>query len=447
MIDDVTTETAVIGGADLLRAVGLMPDGPAVLGRPTPARGPGVYVVELAAPLARAPIDLSIVGAWIERVPTLHLDDERPTGKALAARLGAFWVPSSPVLFIGSSDAGIGGRIGALNQHVLGDRRPHAVSQWLKTLRAPELRVWWANTTAPEEYEDALLNAFAAGLVPAEREALFDPDVVLPFANLRTTTGDRKRTGISGSVLVEDEARPRPPTRVVELAPGTADGVPQPRNTGTVRRTNATPPPAGRTTRPGAKPGSATTSRSRTASKFPIPMSSSTLDPVRAPRRTALSVAQAKAKLAEVAVTADGMARLQLELEELTQRRPEVIDRIRKARELGDLKENADYTAAREEQSFLEGRIQAIEAQLRVAVVATDATGSTRVVLGSKVTAEIDGDTVAFEVVGQTESDPGAGRISSASPVGRALLGRAVGDEAVVATPRGEARYRIVSIE
>jgi transcription elongation factor GreA len=177
-------------------------------------------------------------------------------------------------------------------------------------------------------------------------------------------------------------------------------------------------------------------------------MSSSTLDPVRAPRRTALSVAQAKAKLEAVPVTADGMARLQGELDQLTRvRRPEVIERIARARELGDLKENADYTAAREEQSFLEGRVQAIEAQLRVAVVAMDAAGSTRVVLGSRVTAEVDGGPVTFEVVGQNESNPGAGRISSASPVGRALLGRTVGDEAVVATPRGEARYRIVSIE
>ena len=145
-------------------------------------------------------------------------------------------------------------------------------------------------------------------------------------------------------------------------------------------------------------------------------------------------------------ITPDGHARLVAEHGQLTQgRRGEVIDRIRRARELGDLKENADYTAAREEQSFLEGRIQAIEAQLRNAVV-VQATGGQRVELGSHVTIEFEGETIEYTLVGPAESDPSSGRISSSSPVGRALIGRAAGDEAVVATPRGEVRYRVVSI-
>ena len=131
---------------------------------------------------------------------------------------------------------------------------------------------------------------------------------------------------------------------------------------------------------------------------------------------------------------------------DLTQgRRPEVIDRIKKARELGDLKENADYTSAREEQSFLEGKIQAIEAQLRHAVVVQPTDGN-RVALGSRVTIEAAGEELEFTIVGPAESDPGSGRISSASPVGRALVGRAAGDHADVATPRGVVRYRVVSI-
>jgi transcription elongation factor GreA len=139
---------------------------------------------------------------------------------------------------------------------------------------------------------------------------------------------------------------------------------------------------------------------------------------------------------------------LQAELEQLTRvKRPEVIARIRTARELGDLKENADYTSAREEQSFLEGRVQALEAMLRNVSVIEAPGGAARVVLGSRVTAELDGEPVTFEIVDTSDSNPGAGRISSASPVGRAMVGRSVGEEAVVATPRGEARYLITVIE
>src|SRR5437868_5708931 len=218
-----------------------MPDGPGVLGRPIRAGGAGVYIVELPSPLARAPIDINVVGKWIEGVPTLRLDGERPTSKALLGRLAAFWLPSSLVLYVGSSDTSMGGRIGALERHVLGERRPHAASQWLKTLRVEGLRVWWAASAAPEEYEDALLAAFAETVPAEERAALFDPSVVLPFANLRTPAGDRKRTGITGAVPPEEPALAPPPTRVVEVMAGTADGVAEVRGSGTVRRTNLSP--------------------------------------------------------------------------------------------------------------------------------------------------------------------------------------------------------------
>ena len=218
-----------ITGAALMRTVGLMPDGPGVLGRPIRATGAGVYVVEIASPHARAPIDMTIVGKWIERLEGLRLDGERPTSKELAARLAAFWLPSSQVLFVGSTDQSIAGRISALERHVLGDRRPHASSQWLKTLRVDGLRVWWAKTDAPEEYEDALLAAFGETVPPAERAALFDQSVLLPFANLRTPSGDRKKTGITGSYPPEEKAAPAPATFVVELAQADADGLPEAR--------------------------------------------------------------------------------------------------------------------------------------------------------------------------------------------------------------------------
>ncbi|MFL5777812.1 MAG: transcription elongation factor GreA [Chloroflexota bacterium] len=146
-------------------------------------------------------------------------------------------------------------------------------------------------------------------------------------------------------------------------------------------------------------------------------------------------------------VTASGASRLQAELDELIRvRRPEVIARIRAAKELGDLKENADYSAAREEQSFLEGRIQAIEARLRDAVVVDAPAAGSRAQLGSRVTLEGEGETVTYELVSSAEADPSAGRISVASPVGRAMVGRSAGDQVTVRTPSGEASYRIVEL-
>ncbi len=147
-------------------------------------------------------------------------------------------------------------------------------------------------------------------------------------------------------------------------------------------------------------------------------------------------------------LTVDGEARLRAELDGLIRvKRPEVIARIRSAKELGDLKENADYSAAREEQSFLEGRIQAIEARLRTAKVVEAPEAGGRVGLGSVVTLELDGEEDRLTIVGTAESDPTTGRISSASPVGRALLGHASGDEVVIVTPMGDQRYRIVAVD
>jgi transcription elongation factor GreA len=147
-------------------------------------------------------------------------------------------------------------------------------------------------------------------------------------------------------------------------------------------------------------------------------------------------------------LTAAGAARIQEELDELIRvRRPEVVARIRAAKELGDLRENADYTAAREEQSFLEGRIQALEARLRHAVIADAPAAGAHAVLGSVVTVESEGIPVTFTLVGSAEANLAAGRLSVMSPVGRALLGAAVGDEVMVETPRGPVDYRVIALE
>jgi transcription elongation factor GreA len=414
-----------MNGGELLRSVGLMPDGPAVLGRPAGAGAPGVYVVELSTPRATAPIDMVRVGKWIERVPGLRLDGRRPTSRQLAARLGGFWLPAQTIVFVGSSTGTVAGRLRALDAHLLGDAKPHAAAQWLKALRADvvgQLRVWWTVTDAPEEYEDALLETFADALTEADRAPLLDQSVVLPWANQRRPSGDRRQSGLTGSTLPIEREAPPPPTTVVDLPPGAADGLPEARNTGTVRRTNASPPqrPPARTPRPAAPP--------RPRAPKPPPPQRPSAQPVQ--------------------LTEDGLARLQAELEQLTTvRRPQVVDRIARARELGDLRENAEYSSAREEQSFLEGRIRALEERLRHAVVVEAPSDATRVVIGSKVRTEFLDEELAFEIVGSSEADPGAGRISDVSPVGRALIGREVGDEAIVMTPRGEARYRILAIE
>ena len=410
--------TSGIGAADLLRSVGLMADGPVVWGRPLPARRGGVFVVELPEARATAPIELTRVGKWLERVPDLRLDGARPTSRALAVRLAAFWVPSARVLYVGSTDGSIGGRIEAIRNTVLGDRRPHAGGHWLHTLLGLErARVWWAPTDAAEEYEDGVLGAFAESVPDAERLALPDQTIILPFANLRTPTGERKATGLTNSLLPGEPTRAVPVGRIVEVPAGSADGA------GGLRPSRA----AGGTVRRGPRP---------------------------APSREASRAAPSRAKAARPAaaatwVSAEGLDRLRAEHAELTGvRRPEVIGRIKAAKELGDLKENADYAAAREEQSFLEGRIAAIEQTLREATVIEVADGASgRASIGSTVTIEDDdGIRTTFTIVGSTEADPAAGRISNVSPVGRALLGGRVGDDVVVATPRGEARYRIIEV-
>ena len=402
-----------VGAPSLLRSVGLMADGPAVWGRPVQAQGPGVFVIEAPAPLASAPIELTRVGKWIERVETLRLDGEVPTSKALAARIGSFWLPSQTVVYIGTSDVSVARRVAAIAKTELGDRRPAAGGHWLKTLRSLDgLKVWWAATAATEEYEDALLAAFAAGVPEEDLAALPDRSVVLPWANLRRPTGERKATGLTGSLIAEPVAAPLPPTRVVRVPDGDAEGA--------------------RGEPPAAKRRAAAPRAPRVAKAAPL---------------GAAAVAAPAPVVAAEALTRDGEARLRAELEELTLvKRPQVIARIRTAKEHGDLKENSEYHAAREEQSFLEGRVQAIEARLRSAVIVEAPVAGSRVGLGSVVTVDDDGETVDYTIVGADESDPPRGRISSSSPVGRALVGRDKGDFVVVTTPAGERRYRILAI-
>lgn len=147
-------------------------------------------------------------------------------------------------------------------------------------------------------------------------------------------------------------------------------------------------------------------------------------------------------------LTPEGEEKLRAELAELTgPRREELSQRLRSAIQMGDLSENADYHKAKEDQAFLEGRIQEIEAVLRTAVV-VDKPSTDVVTVGNKVTVqEEDYDPEVFHVVGAKEADPRSGKISNESPIGSALMDHRVGDVVEAETPSGKIRIKILKIE
>ncbi|WP_043530888.1 transcription elongation factor GreA [Litchfieldella xinjiangensis] len=154
----------------------------------------------------------------------------------------------------------------------------------------------------------------------------------------------------------------------------------------------------------------------------------------------------------KVPMTVAGEARLRKELDQLKGvERPRVINAIAEAREHGDLKENAEYHAAREQQGFIEGRIQEIESKLSTAQVidVTKLPKTGKVIFGVTVgLLNLDNDDeVRYRIVGEDEADIKSGMISVSSPIARALIGKEEGDVAVVQTPGGEVEYEIVSVE
>jgi len=145
-------------------------------------------------------------------------------------------------------------------------------------------------------------------------------------------------------------------------------------------------------------------------------------------------------------ITKEGMEKLKQELNHLRNvRRHEISERIERAKELGDLSENAEYSEAKDEQAFNEGRILEIEGMLKKLTVVNGVGGST-VDLGSKVTVECRGKEKEFIIVSFNEVDPENNKISNESPIGQALLGKKVGEEAVVNLPSGEVKYKILKV-
>ena len=148
-------------------------------------------------------------------------------------------------------------------------------------------------------------------------------------------------------------------------------------------------------------------------------------------------------------LTPEGEAKLRTELQELTgPRRESIAARLRSAIQMGDLSENADYHKAKEDQAFLEGRIQEIEAILRHAVIIEKSPDVDVVSIGDKITIqEEDFPPETYYIVGPAEADPRNGKISHESPIGSALLNKKVGDVVEADVPNGTIKFKILKIE
>ena len=156
--------------------------------------------------------------------------------------------------------------------------------------------------------------------------------------------------------------------------------------------------------------------------------------------------------MAKVPMTIAGAENLRSEVKQLkTEVRPKIINAIAEAREHGDLKENAEYHAAREQQSFCEGRIKEIESKLAESEIidVTKIEPSGRVMFGTTVTLfNLDTDKQSiYQIVGEDEANVAAGKISVGSPIARALMGKSIGDEVVVKAPAGDIDYEIEAVE
>lgn len=148
----------------------------------------------------------------------------------------------------------------------------------------------------------------------------------------------------------------------------------------------------------------------------------------------------------KIYLTKEGLEELKKEHHEINSvRRPEVVQRLSEARDQGDLSENAEYHAAREELSFIDGRIDELEEILKQVELIGE-TKSNNVALGSKVTLKVNGKDEVYSVVGEWEADPKDRKISHESPLGKALMGKAIGETVDVEAPAGKITYTVVSL-
>lgn len=146
--------------------------------------------------------------------------------------------------------------------------------------------------------------------------------------------------------------------------------------------------------------------------------------------------------------TKEGLEELRSEHNALVNdKRPMAVERLTAARDLGDLAENSEYAAAKQDLSFIDGRIAELEEILHVAKVISPKSNSGKIDMGSKITLNINGKKEAFFLVGEWEADPMNKKISHSSPLGKALLGKKVGESVEVEAPAGKLVYKILEIE
>ena len=155
-----------------------------------------------------------------------------------------------------------------------------------------------------------------------------------------------------------------------------------------------------------------------------------------------------KAHQLKIQLTQEGHDNLKVELEELMKiKRPAAVTRLSKARSMGDLAENSEYHAAKEELAFVAGRVTEVETILKNAKVVSSVRTADKISLGSKIKVKSDNGEESFEIVGEFEANPIEKKLSSTSPIGLALIGRAVGETAEVVAPAGNKSYKVVEIK
>lgn len=149
----------------------------------------------------------------------------------------------------------------------------------------------------------------------------------------------------------------------------------------------------------------------------------------------------------KIQFTKNGLSEIKKELETLIEtKQPQTVERVARARDFGDLSENSEYHAAREELSFIQGRINELEEIIKRAKVVKRTSNNGQVGIGCKVTVETEGKEHTYEVVGEWEADPMQKRISHTSPLGKALSGKKVGEKIELEVPAGKVIYKIKKI-
>ncbi len=153
----------------------------------------------------------------------------------------------------------------------------------------------------------------------------------------------------------------------------------------------------------------------------------------------------------KIFITEEGLEELKKEFDNLqNDKRPRVLERLAEARAMGDLSENSEYTAAREELALIDGRIEELQEILKGAEIIKEdhsAKGKKEVKLGSKVKVQVKGKHDVFSLVGEWEADPKEKKISHESPLGKALIGKAIGENVEVEAPAGKIVYTVVEID